>query len=208
MRAIPREVNLIIPAPIVPRGEGTHVSAIIRAIAISTGVLKAEGGDEPSMADKREITDPVAILRICLGLAWEEYYLGMFLKDKVMKHPAERCVDGIHMSPDGISREWVEHANRPHPGVMITFVHEVKATYKSINTVGDLSKEWLWLTQVKAYCKGMKTTHAKLHVLFICGDYKMPIRPMIKEWTLEFTQREIDENWSMLKEYRDYREGD
>jgi hypothetical protein len=159
------------------------------------------------MADKREITDPVAILRICIGLAWEEYYLGMFLKGKVMKHPAERCVDGIHMSPDGVSKEWLERENVPHPGVMITRVHEVKATYKSINTVGDLSREWLWLTQVKAYCKGMKTTHANLHVLFICGDYKMPIRPMVKEWTLEFTQHEIDENWAMLREYRDYREG-
>jgi len=197
----PKDVTLVLPSPSTPRSPGTHVSGIIRAIAMQTGILKAEGVDEPSMADVRVITDPVAILRILIGLAWEEYYLGTVLQGKVKKHPGETCLDGVFMSPDGISRDW-----DPARRVMITRVHEVKATYKSINTVGDLSKQWLWLTQVKAYCKGLKTTHAKLHVLFLCGDYKMPIRPMVKEWTLEFTQKEVDENWEMLREYRDWRE--
>jgi hypothetical protein len=206
MKTTLKEVTLVLPSPSIPRSPGTHVSGIIRAIAMQTGILKAEGVDEPSMADLRVITDPVAIIRICIGLAWEEYYLGTFLKGVVKKHPGETCLDGVYMSPDGISREWIETPNKPYPGVMITRVHEVKATYKSINTVGDLSKEWLWLTQVKAYCKGLKTTHAKLHVLFICGDYKMPIRPMVKEWALEFTKQEVDSNWEMLREYRDWRE--
>jgi hypothetical protein len=202
MIATPHDVQLAIPPPSVPRGKGIHVSGIIRSIAIHTGILKPDSVDEPSMADSRIITDPVAILRMTIGLAWEEYYLGVFLKDKVTKHPGEKCVDGIYMSPDGVSREWL-----PYPRVMITRVHEVKATYKSINTVGDMSGQWLWLTQIKAYCKGMKTLYANLHVLFLCGDYKMPIRPLVREWTLEFTQKEIDENWAMLKEYKEYREG-
>jgi hypothetical protein len=203
MRAVPRDVTLTMPAPAIPRGRGTHVSGIIRAIAMHTGILKADGVDEPSMSDSRVITDPVAILRMCIGLAWEEYYLGVFLKgNKVVKHPGELCVDGIYMQPDGASRDWSDVRR-----VMITSVHEVKATYKSINTVGDLTKEWLWLTQVKAYCKGLQTTHAKLHVLFLCGDYKMPIRPMVKEWTLEFTKKEVEENWDMLLEYAAFNGG-
>lgn len=206
MKATSKDVTLVLPPPIIARSPGTHVSGIIRAIAMHTGILKPDGVDEPSMADIKMITDQVAVTRILIGLAWEEYYLGVFLKrDKVQKHPGELSVDGIHMSPDGISRDWLKPLHGV--GVMITRVHEVKATYKSINTVGDMSNQWLWLTQVKAYCKGLKTTHAKLHVLFLCGDYKMPIRPIVREWTLEFTQHEIDENWSMLKEYRDYREG-
>jgi hypothetical protein len=197
MEAVCQDVELLVPPPSIPRGKGVHVSGIIRDIALSTGVLKSDGIEEPSMSDVRMITDPVAILRICIGLSWEEYYLGVFLKRKgILKHPGEICVDGIYMQPDGVER-----------GVMITRVHEVKATYKSINTVGDMRGQWLWLTQVKAYCKGLNTTYAKIHVLFLCGDYKMPIRPMVKEWTLEFTQHEIDDNWAMLRDYRDYREG-
>lgn len=208
MKATCKDVKLLVPPPSIPRGKGHHVSAIIRAIAMHTGVLAPDSADEPSMADSRIITDPVAITRICIGLAWEEYYLGVFLKrEGVKKHPGEILVDGIHMSPDGISRDWVEQLNKPYPGVMITRVHEVKATYKSINTVGDMSSQWLWLTQVKAYCKGVKTVHAKIHVLFLCGDYKYPLQPVVKEWDIQFTPKEIQDNWDMLREYKDYREG-
>jgi hypothetical protein len=201
MKVITHPVELTLPPSPTPRGEGAHASGIIRAIAVHMGVLKPDGVDEPSMADLRVITDPVAIMRICIGLAWEEWYLGVFLKAKgVKKHPGELCVDGIYMNPDGIETRGIVN------GKLLRVIHEVKATYKSTNTVGDLSKEWLWLTQIKAYCKGANTRHAQLHGLFLCGDYKFPIRPVIKRWELEFTQLEIDDNWVMLREYRDYEE--
>ena len=84
-------------------------------------------------------------------------------------------------------------------------VHEVKATYKSTRTVGDLSSQWMWLAQIKAYCKGLDTRHARLHVLFLCGDYTYPIKPVLKVWDIEFTQEEIDANWELLRDYRDER---
>jgi hypothetical protein len=201
-----KDVKLSLIPSTTPRAVGIHVSGIIRAIAKQTGILKAEDAEdikEPSIADIREITDPVALVRISIGLAWEEYYLKFLGIREIKKHPGERCVDRIYMNPDGvgISRDWLASSR-----VMITRIHEVKATYKSIKTVGDMTKQWLWLTQIKAYCKGFGTRYATMHVLFLCGDYKFPIRPIVREWPIEFTQKEIDDNWEMLTEYRDWRE--
>jgi hypothetical protein len=207
-----KDVNIPLLPSTTPRAVGIHVSGIIRAIAKHTGILKPENAEdikEPSIADIREITDPIALVRIAIGLAWEDYYLKYLGQRSIKKHPGETCVDRIYMNPDGVgvSKEWLELENKPYPGVMITRIHEVKATYKSIKTVGDMTKQWLWMTQIKAYCKGYGTRYATMHVLFLCGDYKFPIRPIVREWPIEFTQKEINDNWDMLREYRDYREG-
>lgn len=191
----PVPVKLTLPPPSVPRGKGIHISGLIRGIAIEMGILKADTIDDARLADVREITDPVAVLRICIGMAWEEWYIpNVLTKAGVVKHPGERKVDGIWMTPDGVSGKNGS-----------TRIHEVKATYKSINTVGDLSKQWMWLTQAQAYCRGFNTTHARFHVLFLCGDYKMPIRPVISSWDIEFSDEEIHTTWDLLKTYRDMR---
>jgi hypothetical protein len=209
MRVTPRPVELFLPPSPVARSKGVHQSAIIRSIAMEMGILKWDGVDEPTMADVRHITDPVAIQRICIGLAWEEWYIPQILsREGIKKHPGEMCVDNIYMTPDGVGPGGViitpeAIQNKRYP-IVPCIIHEVKATYKSINTVGDLCSQWLWLSQVKGYCKGAGTRLARLHVMFLCGDYKMPIQPVTKAWDLEFTQKEIDDNWSLLKDYRDY----
>lgn len=203
MIVTPALASIKLPESITPRSQGVHQSSIIRSIAIETGVLKQEFLDDVGLADVREIKDPVAVLRMCIGLAWEEFYIPQI--PGVSKHPGEMCVNGIYMTPDGESID-VIITQRGGQGYGLR-IHEVKATYKSTNTVGDLSKQWLWLTQMKGYCKGAKTRFAKLHVLFLCGDYKMPITPQLKCWDVEFTQAEIDANWELLTEYRDYKEG-
>lgn len=113
----------------------------------------------------------------------------------VVDHPGEMEVDGIYMSPDGesIATVFMDKA--------ISVIHECKATYKSTKTVGDLTKQWMWLAQIMAYCKGANTTTAMLHVLFLCGDYKFPITPQLRCWKIEFTQDEIDTNWELLRNY-------
>ena len=150
----------------------------------------------------REITDPVAKLRINIGLAWEEHYIP--LVGNIVDHPGEMQVDGIYMTHDGESVDIIITPNRK-PGQMVHFVDEVKATYKSTRTVGDLSSQWMWMAQCKAYCKGLETRFARVHVLFLCGDYSYPISPMLKVWQVEFTREEIEMNWELLRDYRDYR---
>ena len=201
-------VDLFLPEPRVPRAKGTHVSGIIRAIALETGILKPEWAEDKSMSDSREITDPVAVLRMNIGLAWEEYYIPTFLGPLGVKdHPDAMCVDGVHMSPDGLSTDVIitKHIGQLK-GKRTPVIHEVKVTYKSVNTVADLSKEFIWISQIKSYCKGKGTRHAQLHVLFLCGDYKFPITPQLRVWAIEFTQQEIDDNWSLLIDYKEENE--
>ncbi|MBU6231693.1 hypothetical protein KGP36_03410 [Patescibacteria group bacterium] len=205
MKASFTSAKLELPPTPTPRSKGVHASGVIRAIATEMGILgKPEWMDVPSMADQREITDPTAILRICIGLAWEEWYiLNILFTQGVIKHPGEMFLDDIYMSPDGESVDVIITSGKH---MVVTIIHEVKATYKSINTVSDLSSQWLWLSQVKAYCKGANTRFARLHILYLCGDYKYPLKPQLHVWDLEFTQKEIDDNWQLLSDYKNFRE--
>src|SRR3990167_7412065 len=188
-------INLTLPEPRVPRAPGTHVSGIIRAIAGEMGILNL-GPEEISLTDRRAITDQDAVLRMSIGLAWEEWYIFNVLSHfGVLDHPDSTCVDGIHMSLDG---EALSVTVTDTKSKYLPVVHEVKCTYKSIKKVENLDSQWMWLAQIKAYCKGKRTTLAMLHVLFLCHNYK----PVLRIWELEFTQQEVDENWALLKEYR------
>jgi hypothetical protein len=194
-------VELYLPEPKTPRSQGVHVSNIIRCIAQESGILKPEWAEEISLVDVRTITDPVAIVRINMGLAWEAHYIPML--GDVLDHPGELQYDGIYMSPDGESVSVIV-TDRNH-GMQLV-LHEVKLTYKSINTVcpprsKPLENQWMWMAQCKSYCKAMDTRFCNLHVLFACGDYSYPIRPIPKRWAIEFTQAEIDENWDLIRDY-------
>ena len=193
----PVPVIIKLPSPDVPRGKGVHASGIIRNIAIEMGILKDV--EEFNLHDRVDNFDELAIIRMSIGLAWETYYINYVLcHDGVVKHPGEMTLDGVHMTPDGESVDKIK-------GKSVLVIHEVKATYKSTRTVGDASKEWMYLTQLKCYCKAAKTRFGKLHILFLCGDYKFPIRPVARAWNIEFTQKELDDNWSLMTDYRDQR---
>ena len=101
MTAIEIPVDLHLPKPLAPRSVGVHVSSIIRCIATEQGILKPEWAEDLSLSDVREITDPVAKLRINIGLAWEEHYIP--LVGNIVDHPGEMQVDGIYMTHDGES---------------------------------------------------------------------------------------------------------
>ena len=194
-------VDLKLPPPVVPRSPGLHVSGIIRCMATEMGILKPEWAEELSLVDVREIKDPIAVLRICVGLAWEEWYIPQM--KEILDHPGEMLLDGVYMSPDGESISSVMITPESEEWVMM--VHEVKATWKSTRTVGDLTQQFMWLAQMKAYCKAKSTRFAMLHVLFLCGDYSYPISPQLRKYLVEFTQQEVDINWAMLLNYRDHR---
>lgn len=194
-----------------PRTDGVHLSSIIRCIAGETGILKLELIEDWSLISNfREITDRVALLRISIGLAWEAYYIPL-LPD-VADHPDEMHVDGIYMNMDGNSiTVFICPVTRKNG--LLDVVHEIKATYKSTKTVGvteeqvkkNIKKNWMWLCQLMAYCRAKKTLHGWLHVLFLCNDYKFPMIPELLIYKFEFTQEELDENWDIVRDYRDER---
>lgn len=160
------------------------------------------------MHDFRQVTNRTAILRMCLGLAWEEWYIPQ-LPD-VVDHPEEIKYEGVYMSMDGESLT-VVFSQYNSRRMVAPIVHEVKVTWKSLNTVGlldtpeRLRKNWIWLAQLKTYCIAKKTRFARLHSYFVCGDYKRPIQPQLKVYNFEFTDEELNENWTFLTDYLKHR---
>lgn len=57
-----------------------------------------------------------------------------------------------------------------------------------------------WMTQIMAYLYHLHMTEAKLIVFFVNGNYKPP-SPVVLAWDLQFTQRELNENWAALKNH-------
>lgn len=188
-----------------PRSEGVHLSKVLKGIAVESGILKPEYAEDLSLEEVSGRQEewwnalaPAVKLRMSIGLAWEDWYVPQL--QSVAYHPGEMEVDGIYMTHDGESIDFL------YASPLELALHEVKATYKSIKTVGDLKTQWLWLAQTKGYCKGLKTRVAYLHVLFLCGDYKYPITPQLKCWRIEYTQAEIDENWDIITGYVNHRQ--
>lgn len=187
------------------RTPGLHVSSIIRLLAMDRGILTPQDAEELSLVDVRDMSGIgiIAELRIHMGLAWEDHYLKC-LPD-VQKHPGELKLDGVYLSPDGESVSVIFTL----PGKWGVIIHEVKCTYKSTNTttprgkVLEGKKNFLWMCQLKSYCKAKGTRHAVLHVLHVCGDYIRPIVPMLYRYHIEFTQQELDDNWNLLMDWKD-----
>lgn len=193
------------------RTPGIHVSSVIRNIAIGSGILKSKVPlEDLSLVEvdgnewwDKDLTEEDRI-RICLGLAWEQWYIPQL--SGVIDHPGEMEVDGIYMTPDGESLDTV---------IIDTFekeviaIHEIKATSKKVESVWDpstgkvdLSSQWMWLMQMKAYCKGAGTRLCYLHVLFYASW-----KPQVLRWRVEFTQQEIDTAWDVILEcVREYKE--
>lgn len=200
-KLIPAELHL--PEPKTARTQGVHVSTLIKSMAQKNGSLKTKMLEELSLVEVGTQEDwwkalpPAARLRIAIGLAWEEWYIPSLAQQGVIDHPGEMEVQKVYMTPDGESIDAIvldpagSHFYRKR-------IHEVKATYKSTKTVGDLSTQWLWNAQMKAYCKGAGCRHTMFHVNFICGDYSFPITPKLLVWDIEYTQLEIDDHWDAL----------
>ncbi len=63
-----------------------------------------------------------------------------------------------------------------------------------------------YFVQMMAYCRCLETPYARLYAFFVNGDYSfrktgrgtVPASPELLCWDLEFTKRELAENWQML----------
>lgn len=201
-------VSLPIPTSDHPRSEGVHVSSVLKRMATEKGILNRELLADLKLTEVNPSTwwthlSPVDQIRISMGLAWEEWYMPKL--EGVSFHPGEMLLDGIYMTPDGESLDMVRVA--PGPWAMTTCIHEAKLTYKSTATVGIMepflpsgkpSKNWMWVKQTQSYCKAAKTRLAYVHVLFVCGDYKYPLQPVLKCWRILFDQEEIDQTWEEI----------
>lgn len=185
---------------------------VVRSIALETGILDPKWADDIGLTEVSgngarwwKSLSMGAKLRMSMGMAWESWYLQNMsdLLPSVLPHPHEMCLNGIYMTHDGESLDTIWTPQGPR---LEQAIHEVKLTYKSTNTVGELgdklrsgvSKNWMVETQTKSYCKGLDCLVGYVHMLFVNGDYSHPYEPVLKVWKLTFERAERDESWDRI----------
>jgi len=125
------------------------------------------------------------------GFMWERVYSeamrDSLLGDELLVRPGEVTLDGITGSPDLL---------RISSGDVVLI--ETKCTWRGLRKWESLEKNfWAWLVQTKAYCLMVGTTITEIHVFFVAGDWRPPV-PCVRAIRLEYTDRELNENWLML----------
>jgi len=158
------------------RAKGTHLSGILRYIAVTSKMV-----DWQAQSNEEELP-----LRMALGLAWEEFAVSLY--PEIVWQPGEEILDGVAMNADGFSIDYME---------------EFKLTWLKKRTGKEIiSERWHWMCQVKGYCAGYCQRRVRLHVCYINGDYK-PQQPIYMRYLIEFSQKEIEDNWKMVVMNRD-----
>lgn len=160
------------------RKDGLHLGDVIKSLTERSGLEMSRGRRGSGFSDM-ELTAEI-------GLLWERV-LGIVMREKYAVRPPQIRVDGIWMSPDGIG---------PDPeGQVPLVVEEYKATWKSTKSTPDENPRYMM--QVKSYCRAIETTVAIMRIFHLNGDYKGS-GPIYRVARLEFTERELDENWKMI----------
>jgi len=156
------------------RSSGVHMSGIIRHC----------------MGYDQRIDDPDEMpLCMALGLAWEQWAVGLF--PSLIWQPGEESLDDIYGTPDGMNEIQIK-------GRWEIIVEEWKATYKSRQRHGqDILSATAWMWQISGLAKMLQVHYARLHVLWINGDYKPP-SPVYVTYLIEFTQAELDRTWNNI----------
>lgn len=167
-----------------PRSAGVHVSEIIRDIS-NTVIHKGQRRKFDELSDNEKARMGGYVTG---GFAWErvlERSLSDAFADGSLIRPGEFTVDNIHCTPDllDLARQ---------------ILVEWKCTWRSSRRCERIEEDfWEWFVQIKAYLRCVCLLQAELCVYFVNGDYR-DSGPQVKIFFLEFTQREIDENWNML----------
>jgi len=170
------------------RSEGLHASQIWEDLHASVQTKKRSA----LAADKLSEFGTV-------GFIWErvlEQTLASIMVDNPIDHgryfrPGEQCVDGIYLTPD--------YCDLNYNGNWVHGVEEWKVRWCSYRKADNLEQNfWKMIVQQKAYCHALQTPYSRLRMLFLVGDWRSDITPKMREFELEFTSRELQENWSMI----------
>jgi len=165
------------------RGAGLHMSAIYNDFYQHAHPQRYRAGTAP---------DP---LRLETGLILENI-LEEGLREKLAAHGGGRPGElvepehGILFSPDLLI--W-NHSLR---------VGEIKLTWMSSREVprepcgsnGFPKKFDKYFSQMMLYCRCLETPYARLIAFFVNGDYRK-MQPELLAWDIEFSARELHEEW-------------
>lgn len=177
------------------RSSGYHVSGILRAVAVNSGILilgnsgsgNVDSTKSPASSANSAVMDvdeEIMPLRMALGMAWEEWAVGLY--PEIIWQPGERREAGISGSVDGITigAGWND------------IVEEFKCTWKTLRR--GIGEHWLWMKQGQAYCHLWETDLCRYHVCYVNGDYRQRREPVYMRYLVQFTEREIQAAWRLI----------
>lgn len=170
------------------RTSGVHVSDIY-----NTYFKKVEPERfDPRLPDGSP--EPMDMTRIELGMSFEHILEAVMRARLLGIRPSEfRTKEGLAFSPDQLL--WQEHGLR---------LGEMKLTWMSSSKIPDCTMNRFppkfdkWFMQMKAYCHNLDINTARLYVYFVNADYPRSPRPILRAFDIEFTARELRENWQFL----------
>lgn len=179
MKIVPVDHDLDLAVSQLPRSPGLHISDVYNSLY-------------QKLEPKRFTGDTPDPLRLELGLALEQI-LEEGLKHRLAERPGEFITTlagrPVAYSPDLFL---FNHLFR---------IGEIKLTYMSNRQGITHPKFDKWFTQMKAYCHATETPYARLYACFVNGDYRPPFQPSLKAWDIEFTKRELMDEWMMLAQH-------
>lgn len=123
------------------------------------------------------------------GRIWEEAVMRPILEQE-----AEVFAPNVTLERDGIigTMDGICYTNNE------SFVWECKTRFRPLHPPRDYDR---WMFQVKAYCHMARTNKAWLTVLHVSAR---PPNTELVWHELEFSDQELEDNWTMLKNARDY----
>ena len=189
------------------RSEGLHQSDIIKVMMKEL---------EPKRFDKRDkVTGeplPMDWVKIEAGFAFETILEdGLAARHPNLIRPGEVELDGITGSPDGLDIGTLQLKEYKATWMSSGLDNEtVEAARAGVQRAVDLyndaiqhKKFWHWFVQVKGYLHMLSVTYGydtfscELIPFFVMGNYR-DSGPQLLSWSIDFTPRELAENWQML----------
>lgn len=165
------------------RSPGIHLSDVIREVERMLGRAK-QGQDDKTSQSARLQFEKGFLWESIFSYCWARRY-GKQVRETLIT-PGEKVVDGIACTIDFLD-------------INDYCLIECKATARSINKLEAFETNfWTWLVQVKAYLYVIRGTHARMPIIFLCGNYKPPF-PQAVMVELEFSPSELQDNWAMLR---------
>lgn len=147
---------------------------------------------EPKRFTRGTAPDP---LRLEAGLAFEDMLEEGLKRRLAGERPGEfTTAEGIIYSPDLI----IFNGETRLGEIKLTWMSSKEVPREAAN--GFPPKFDKYFTQMKAYCFHLELAHARLLAFFVNGNYHPP-KPELLAWDIEFTKRELEENWTMLRNH-------
>jgi hypothetical protein len=144
---------------------------------------------EPKRYVRGSAPDP---LRLEAGLAFEEILEEGLKKRLAGERPGEFTTEeGIIFSPDLI----IFNSEIRLGEIKLTWLSTKEVPREQSNSFPPKFDKYF--TQMRAYCYHLKLDYARLLAFFVNGNYRPP-KPELLAWDIEFTARELRENWQML----------